>query len=83
MEYAASGELAGFRSGTKNGKRWGNVFIDDPMNPMQRTQLFVNDDLIDLVGQLPVRSLVVVTGRIYSVNNGNGFRITLESIKQK
>lgn len=83
MKVAGSGKLVGFRQGTKNGKRWGNVFIDDPENLLQRLQLFVRADAVAVVENIPVGSDVDVVMRVYSVDNGRGFNSQLDAIVQK
>lgn len=55
----------GERSGEKNGKRWMNIFLDDPDNPLQRLQVFVPSDLISTVETFKPSSAVKVQLRVY------------------
>lgn len=83
MKVAGTGKLVGFRQGTKNGKRWGNVFIDDHANLMERIQLFVRADDVSAVESLPIGCDVDVVMRVYSVDNGRAHSAQLEAIVQK
>lgn len=83
MKSVGSGKLVGFRSGTKNGKDWGNVFIDDNENLLERVQIFVNANMVHEVKAIPVGSDVNVKFHVYSVNNGNGYGLRLVEITKK
>lgn len=83
MKSVGSGKLVGFRTGEKNGKKWGNVFIDDVDNLMERIQMFVQSDMVDSVNQIPIGSEVNVKFHCYSRNNGNEYGIRLVEITKK
>lgn len=55
----------GNRSGEKNGKRWMNIFLDDPEKPLQRLQVFVPSDLISTVESFKPSSIVKAQLRVY------------------
>lgn len=55
----------GNRSGEKNGKKWMNIFLDDPDNPLQRLQVFVPASLIDTIETFKPASSVKVQLRVY------------------
>lgn len=83
MTVAGYGKLVGFRHGTKNGKRWGNIYIDNPENPMERLQVFVRDDIFPAVEALPIPSDVQVCFSVYTMNSGKDQAIRLNSIALK
>ena len=56
----------GNRSGEANGKRWMNVFLDDPDNPLQRLQVFVPSSLIDTIASFKPLSSVIVQLRVFT-----------------
>lgn len=65
MLAAGRAIYVGNRSGEKNGKKWMNIFLDDPENPLQRLQVFVPSNLIGTVETLKPSSSVVVQLRVY------------------
>lgn len=71
MLAAGRAIFVGYRSGEKNGRKWMNVFLDDPDNPLQRLQVFVPQDLIPVVEGLPQSSHVKAQLRVYMRQTDN------------
>ncbi|MDO4261343.1 MAG: hypothetical protein Q4C82_04635 [Eubacteriales bacterium] len=81
MLVSGKGKLVGIRHGEKNGKAWGNVYIDDELNLMERLQCFVNGDRLETVKRMAPGTVVEVHGRLYSGGDGgNQTRFYLDSI---
>lgn len=83
MRIAGVGKLVGVKEGNKNGKPWMIAYVDDEENLMERLQLFVRENLINDVHQIPIGSEITVQGRIYTRNSGRDVSIRLTGIAKK
>lgn len=80
MNVTFAALFAGERHGTKDDKDWCRVTLDDPLDPVDRMEVFVQDKtIIKYVGQLSPGSLVNCRARLYK--NQKGFlNASLEDI---
>lgn len=73
MILTGIGRIAGTRTGTKNGKTWMNLYVDDCKNPMERLQLFVPAEVQPSVSVIPVGADVRISVRFYMRTPENGY----------
>lgn len=71
MLVEGKAKLVGFRQGVKNDRAWGNVYLDDPVDLMERVQLFCRPEVIPDVGKIPLGSSVLVQMRLYTGGKNN------------
>lgn len=85
MLVTGTAKFMGARSGSKDGRRWANVYLDACDNLIERVQLFVSDDLVDRVLLLVPGSDVSVSARIYANQKGNAAvrLVSLEVCEEK
>lgn len=80
MLVTGEAKFMGVRSGSKEGRRWANVYLDAHDNLLERLQVFASDDLIDAVLMLVPGTDVSLEARLYSNQKGDT-GVRLQSIR--